>query len=220
MSDANQVEVSDEQRQLSSSIGSFAALVAAGTPTPGGGSVAAYSGVLAAALGQMMCNLTMGKKKYAEVEPRLGEIKSRLEQLSEQLRELIAKDAASFDTVMKSYRLPKETEEQKAERDRQINAAGRIAASTPYETAQCAFEVLSLLVELAQIGNPNALSDVTVASQLARTAVRGAYYNIGVNLSMFSDRQEADEMRRRITRLIDEAEILAEKIESKMIAQI
>src|SRR5712692_1545935 len=113
----------DQTSGLSSSLGDFAELVAASTPTPGGGSVAAYCGVLASSLGQMVCNLTIGKQKYAEAAPRLIEIKARLEQLSSRLRELVAEDAASFEAVLRAYRLPKATDEQKSERAEQIQIA-------------------------------------------------------------------------------------------------
>src|SRR5688572_14931595 len=108
---------------LSNSVGNFAELVAASTPTPGGGSVAAYCGVLPAALGEMVCNLTIGKQKYIEAEPRLIEIRSLLEQLSSRMRELIAEDAASFEAVLRAYRLPKATDEQQSERAAQIQIA-------------------------------------------------------------------------------------------------
>src|SRR5215469_7765596 len=139
------------------SLGGFAEQVAAGTPTPGGGSVAAYCGVLAAALGRMMCNLTIGKPKYAAVEPRVSEIKAHLERLDAELRRLIDDDAASFEGVLAAYRLPKETAEQKAERARRIQEASRQAVEVPMHTAGRALEVLRLLGELGGIGNPNAL---------------------------------------------------------------
>src|SRR6185369_330341 len=116
-------ELAGADSTLSNSIGNFAELVAAGTPTPGGGSVAAYCGVLAAALGQMVCNLTIGKQKYAEAEPRLIEIRAELEHLSSRLRELIVEDAASFEAVLRAYRLPKVTDVEKSERGAQIQIA-------------------------------------------------------------------------------------------------
>src|SRR4029078_76798 len=174
---------------------SFAELVAAATPTPGGGSVAAYCGVLAASLGQMVCNLTIGKPKYAAAEPRLREVKTELEQLSARLRELIGEDAASFEAVLLAYRLPKETDDQKAERAEQIQIATRGAVDVPLETAQRGYQVLMLLRELADIGNPNALSDVAVGAQLANVAVNGASYNVSVNLDSIDDRQSGEQTR-------------------------
>jgi formiminotetrahydrofolate cyclodeaminase len=102
---------------LANSVGNFAELIAAGTPAPGGGSVAAYCGVLAGALGQMVCSLSIGKKKYADAEPRLLDVRAELEQLDARLRELIEEDAASFEDVLRAYRLPKDTNEQSVARE-------------------------------------------------------------------------------------------------------
>jgi len=199
------------------SLGSFAEQVAAGTPTPGGGSVAAYCGVLATALGRMMCNLTIGKQKYAAVEPRVSEINSRLEQLGAELRRLIDDDAASFEGVLAAYRLPKETAEQKAERTRLIGEASRLAAEVPFRTAERALDVLRLLGELGGIGNQNALPDANMAAQLSKAAISGAYYNIVVNLATASDKDEADATRRAIGSIMEEAGRLAAELESRLI---
>ena len=206
----------DSTTALSNSIGAFAELVAAGTPAPGGGSVSAYCGMLAASLGQMVCNLTIGKQKYAEAERRLTEIRSDLERLGARLRELIAEDAASFDAVLQSYRLPKDTDEQKGHRTKQVQIALRGAVDVPVETAQSGFDVLKLLRELADIGNENALSDVAVGAQLAQTAIRGASYNVGVNLDSISDREAADQTRQQMTGMIDQSKTIAEQVEAKL----
>jgi formiminotetrahydrofolate cyclodeaminase len=202
--------------KLSDSIGLFPELVAAGTPTPGGGSVAAQSGVLAASLGQMMCNITIGKKKFADAEPRLKEIRDELDRLCARLRELIAEDAASFDAVLRAYRLPKETEDQKRERGAQVEAAMRGAVEVPFETAERSFQVLKHLRELADIGNPNALSDVAVGALLAQVAVKGASYNVHVNLSALSDHETSDRVSQKMTSLLDDAKSITEEIEAKM----
>ena len=201
---------------LSNSLGDFAELIAAGTPAPGGGSVAAYCGVLAASLGQMVCNLTIGKQKYAEAEPRLIEIKAQLEQLSSRMRELIAEDAASFEAVLRAYRLPKATDEQKSERGAQIQIALGGAVAVPFETAQRGFEVSRLLGELAKIGNPNALSDVAVGAQLAQAAVRGAAYNVNVNLDSIADRDSADRTREQMKMMSEQSKTIADEVEAKM----
>jgi methenyltetrahydrofolate cyclohydrolase len=206
----------DKTRDLSNSVGDFAELVAAGTPTPGGGSVVAYCGVLAASLGQMVCNLTIGKPKYAEVEPRVVEIKSQLEHLSSRMRELIAEDAASFEAVLRAYRMPKATDEEKSEREGQIQIALDGAVAVPLETAQRAFEVSSLLGELAQIGNPNALSDVAVGMQLAQVAVRGAAYNVNVNLDSITDRESAAGTRQQMKMMSVQSKTIADEVEAKL----
>ena len=206
----------DSKSTLSSSIGNFTELVAAGTPAPGGGSVSAYCGVLAASLGQMVCNLTIGKQKYAVVELRVTEIRSELERLSARLRELIGEDAESFEAVLQAYRLPKDSEEQKADRAAQIQIALQRAVDVPVETAQRSFDVLKLLRELADIGNPNALSDVAVGARLAQVAIRGASYNISVNLDSISDRVAADKTREQMKGMIEQAKTIAEQVEAKL----
>jgi formiminotetrahydrofolate cyclodeaminase len=208
--------VAGERTGLSNTIGTFNDLVAAGTPAPGGGSVAAYCGVLASSLGQMVCSLTIGKQKYADAEPRLIEMRSELDKLGARLRELIAEDAASFEAVLESYRAPKETEEQKASRASRIQVALRGAVDVPVETASCSLDVLKLLRELADIGNTNALSDVAVGAQLARTAVKGASYNVGVNLDSLSDREAADATRREVAGMLKDADKLAEEVDAKI----
>jgi formiminotetrahydrofolate cyclodeaminase len=208
--------IADLKTVLSNSIGNFTELVAAGTPAPGGGSVAAYCGVLAASLGQMVCNLTIGKQKYAEAEPRLRAVRSELEGLGARLRELIAEDAASFEAVLRAYRLPKDSDEQKAERAAQIQIALQGAVDVPVETAQRGFDILRLLGELADIGNPNALSDVAVGARLAQVAIRGASYNISVNLDSISDRVAADTTREQMKGMIDQSKTIAEQVEAKL----
>jgi formiminotetrahydrofolate cyclodeaminase len=196
--------------------GSFAELIAAPTPTPGGGSVSAHSGMLAAALGRMVCNISIGKKKYVDAEPRLKEINSELEHLGARLDALIYEDAESFEAVLAAYRLPKEGEDEKAARDEAVSRAGREAIYTPYETAQRSFEVLKLLVELAEIGNQNALSDVSVGAQLALVAVKGALYNVEVNLGMLKDEKEAAGLRESMSGLLEQAESMARQLDSRM----
>jgi methenyltetrahydrofolate cyclohydrolase len=204
---------------LSNSIGTFADLVAEGTPSPGGGSVSAYCGVLAASLGQMVCNLTIGKKKYAESEARLLIIKPDLERLSARLRELITEDAASFEAVLGAYRLPKETDEQRVARTETIQRALKNAVEVPLQTAELSLEVLMLLREIAEIGNSNALSDVAVGAQLAQTAVRGASYNIAVNLDSISNPEFVSTTRRKMDELIDQSRTMTDQVEARIQVQ-
>jgi methenyltetrahydrofolate cyclohydrolase len=201
---------------LANSIGTFADLVAEGTPAPGGGSVAAYCGLLAASLGRMVCNLTIGKKKYAESEPRLLIVRPELERLSARLQELIAEDAASFEGVLSAYRLPKENDAQNIARAEAIQRALQQAVEVPLETAGRSMDVLRLLREIADIGNSNALSDVAVGAQLAQTAVRGASYNVAVNLDSILDRDFVSASGRKMNELTEQSKIIADQIEAKV----
>ena len=213
MSEASQA---DSKTNLSQSTGSFAALVADGTPTPGGGSVSAYCGVLAASLGQMVCSITIGKPKYATVELRLKEILSELGRTGARLRELIAEDAESFEDVLRAYRLPKETEDQKKQRSAEIQKALQSAIAVPFETAERSLDVLKLLSELADIGTPNALSDVGVGAQLALVAVKGASYNVRANLSSITDSESAEKTRGAMDDTVRQAGTIAAEVEAKL----
>ena len=219
MSDANSPATNKDSTasaSLSDVLGGFAELVAEGTPTPGGGSVAAHCGMLAAALGRMVCNISIGKPKYAAVEDRLKQINAELEELGARLRELIVEDAASFEAVRAAYKLPKETDDEKAERGRQIQSATWGATNTPHETARRSLAVLRLLAEVANIGNQNALSDAAVGGQLAQTAVKGGCYNVAINLDTITDRKLAAEIEAQVKLLIKDAEAIAREIESRM----
>ena len=196
-------------------LGSLAELVAAGTPAPGGGSVAAHCGMMAAALGRMVCNLTIGKPKFADRETRLKEVHQQLERLGRRLRELIAEDAASFEAVLAAYRMPKGTDDQKSTRADHIQTAIGVAVSVPLETAERSLEVLKLLREVAATGNPNAIPDVAVGSQLAEVAIKGASYNIAANLATMTDRHKADVANARINSLVAEAHTLAAEVDAK-----
>lgn len=209
-----------EPQSPSAAVGNFAELIAAGTPAPGGGSVAAYCGTLAASLGQMMCNLTIGKKKYAVAEPRVKEINARLQELSQEFLRLIDQDAESFETVMAAYRLPKETDEQKDERTRAIQASLHHAIDTPYYTIERALEVLRLLAELAGIGNANVLPDISTGALLARATLTGAYYNIAINLVSVTDAEYAARVRTATEAALREAGSLAEYVENAFLKNL
>jgi formiminotetrahydrofolate cyclodeaminase len=207
------------KRDLAASTAEFAELVAAGTPAPGGGSVAAYCGQLAAALGTMMCNLTAGKPKFSGVEPRILKIRMRLGRLAVKLQYLIDEDAASFQEVLNAYKLPKTSEEEKIERSASITRALKRAIAVPSQTVESSFGVIELLDDLAKIGNPYALSDVATAAQVAKAAMKAAYYNVAVNLRSLSDPGEALEMASKARQMIDRAEELAGEIESAFLRQ-
>jgi methenyltetrahydrofolate cyclohydrolase len=164
----------------------------------------------------MMCDITIGKPKYAGAEPRLKQIRSDLSQFGARLRELIAEDAESFEAVLRAYRMPKDTDEQKSERASTVQTALRRAVDVPLETAQSSLNVLMLLRELADLGTPNALSDVAVGARLAEVAIRGASYNVGVNLDSLSDDGSEKGTRRRVKDMIERSGAIAGEVEAKM----
>jgi glutamate formiminotransferase/formiminotetrahydrofolate cyclodeaminase len=199
---------------LAQRVGDFPDLVAEGTPAPGGGSVAAHCGMLAAALGEMMSNLTLGKKKFREVEPQINDLLPQLMTLRNSLQQAIEEDAQSFNEVLAAMKLPKTTPEEQDLRAVAIQAATKQAIAIPLRTAQESFAVLERLHQLAQIGNPNVLTDISVGAQLALVAMRGAYYNVLVNLAGITDTEFVQYTQAQAEALLQRGEPLAQQTEA------
>jgi len=165
----------------------FAESVAGKTPTPGGGSVSALAGSLAGALGVMVGNLTIGRKKYQKLSEKeqqeLDESYEQLQRVRTQLMELVDKDKEAFDEVMVAVKMPKETEGEQADRQAALQKATKGALEVPLETARACLEVLKLLEAFARKGNPNAITDLGVGALMAFAALEGALYNVEINLN-------------------------------------
>ncbi|NLF51281.1 MAG: glutamate formimidoyltransferase [Leptolinea sp.] len=155
--------------------------LAAGTPTPGGGSAAAFAGSAAASLVSMVARLTVGKKKYAAMETRMYEIIEQSEALRLQLLETMQADAAAFEAWMVANRLPKDTPDQQAARLSAVELATRTAIEVPLRTMEQAMRALKLALEVAETGNLNAISDAGSGGELALTAITAAGYNVRIN---------------------------------------
>lgn len=190
----------------------FLDAVAASTPTPGGGSVAALVGALAASLASMAAGLTAGRKKFAAVEETMQAMLKEAPTLRGDLLRLVDEDAAAFQAVMAAYRLPKDTPDQQASREQAVQAALLGAAEPPRRVAEKAVGVLRLLATAARDGNPNARTDATVGAFMAEAAVRGAALNVRVNLRDIKDTQTVARLREDIDGLETEARRLAEEI--------
>jgi len=155
--------------------------LADGSPTPGGGSAAAYAGAMGAALVAMVARLTLGRKKYEEVQPQMQSVLDEAEALRLQLAKAVDEDAAAFEQVMAAFRLPKETEDQAAAREAAIQHATIRAAEVPLETARASVRVMELALQAAQLGNHNAISDAASGATLAQASLTSAGYNVRIN---------------------------------------
>lgn len=173
----------------------YAARLASGAPTPGGGSAAALVGALAAALGEMVGNFTVGKPKYAAVEADVQRILSALEAQRARLLDLTDADADAYSQVGAAFGLPRATDEEKATRAAAIEDALKSAAQVPLAVMEACMAVCGQLEELRQKGNPNLLSDVGVAAELTRAALRCAWLNVEVNLAPLKDAAYVAETR-------------------------
>ncbi len=168
--------------------------LAAETPTPGGGSAAAYAGAAAAALAAMVARLTLGKKKYASVEPKMQDALERAETLRYSLTAAVDEDATAFQAVMSAFRLPKETPEQEIVRQETVQAAILQAALVPLQVARQLVEVMKLIEVVVEHGNLNAITDGGTGAELARAAFNGASMNIRINLDGLQDKERAELM--------------------------
>lgn len=171
-----------EQQVWNWSIEEFLAQGASSAPTPGGGSVSAYVGALAASMVCMVANLTLGKEKYKDVEPQVQSILTQGQRLLDDLKKGLSQDIAEFSNFMAVLKLPKETEEQKTARAEKLQEVLISATDTPLGIAQNCFAVLKLAQELAPLGNKGAISDVGVAAYLSESALKAAMLSVDINL--------------------------------------
>jgi len=190
--------------------------VAAPKAVPGGGSVAATAGALSSALSSMVCELTIGKRKYKEVEEEMKEIWECSEKLRKQLKELVIKDAESYQKVMDSRKLTKYTDTEMERREGAIQEATKEAASTPLEVMEKAFEAMRLAKIVAEKGNVNTVSDAGVAALMAKAAIEGAGYNVKINLGSIEDQDFVNQTKEKIERILAESRSLGEEIKKSV----
>lgn len=179
--------------------------VASSSPTPGGGSVSALAGALAGALGTMVARLTIGKKRYAEIEDRMRSLEGELTALRGELLDLVQEDARAYEAYRTARRMSSRTPEEVATRDAAIRNAAGGAARVPLRTAETCVRVLERLVDVAAQGNENAVSDAGVAAWLARAGAEGGVLNVAINLAELPepDRSELDARSRKTAERAD-----------------
>ncbi len=190
----------------------FIEAVAEGTPTPGGGSAAASTGALAAALVMMVSRLTIGKAKYASAELESWEILEKAQRLKAKLKEAVVLDSQAFEGIMAARKLPKESEEQKKVRADAIHSATLHAAEVPLEAARDCSEVLELAGRIALIGNINAVSDAGAGANLAYAGLTSAGMNVRINLLGIETEPEASKMLEQLNVIESESETLLQQI--------
>lgn len=189
----------------------FQAALASSSPTPGGGTAAAIALGQASALTIMVCDLTIGKEKWKEGWQISEKSLMKAVKIMSRSGELADEDSDAFDSVMESFRLSKDTDEEKEIRRNAIRAATLTATEKPFETAQLALELLELLPELASKGNANAVSDVGVAGLLASAACKGALFNVDINLGSLPE-EMATEIRGQKPEILEKSRSLSREI--------
>lgn len=193
----------------------FAMQTASNEPVPGGGSISALAGSLAAALTEMVAGLTIGKKKYADVEEEMKSAVEPMKAVCAQLLDDIKRDSESFDQYMQALTLPKETEEEKEARTEAMQNGLKAAVEVPLSVAKAACGILPYAETMVVKGNRTAVTDALVATMMARTAVLGAGFNVKINLESIKDQEYVD----RIGKEVAELEKQAIEQEKKILAQ-
>lgn len=174
------------------SIERFLDELASKAPTPGGGSAAAIIGSMGAALASMVCNLTVGKEKYADVEADLLTALEAAEGLRARLLDMVNEDVRVFDAVMAAYALPRDSDADKTARTGAIQRALREATEVPLACARACAELIDITEVVARKGNPGVISDAGVAVLAAHAALRSAALNVYINTGAIKDRAFAD----------------------------
>ncbi len=187
------------------SVKEFLNKTAGSDPVPGGGSNAALNAAIAAALTEMVANLTIGRKKYEDKEEMMKQISSSASAFRNGFIQDIDADSDAYNKVFEAFKLPKETDEEKAVRSNQIQAATKIAAEVPMEVARKAYTMMDIIVQVAENGNQNAVTDACVGMMTARTAVLSALLNVRINLSSIKDEEYVARMKEEADRLEKDA---------------
>jgi formiminotetrahydrofolate cyclodeaminase len=179
--------------------------LASNSPAPGGGSVAALSGALGAALSSMVCNLTIGKQGYEKVQDEILEILHKSEELRKHLTDLIDKDTEAFNEVMSALKMPRETEEQKEHRQQVMQTAFKHAADIPLETARTCVQIMDIARVVAEKGNKKSISDAAVSVLMAQAGVQAAMLNVRINLSSIKDTEYVQKVSTELHELLQNA---------------
>ena len=182
----------------------FVEVLATKAPVPGGGGASAMVGALATALGNMVGSLTVGKKKYAAVEEEMWALKDRCDRLQKDFLHLVERDAEVFEPLARAYSMPKNTEEEKAEKARVMEIVLRDACSVPMEIMEKCCEAIDIIAVFAEKGSVLAISDAGVGAAFAKAALKGASLNVYINTKSMADRALAAELNAKCDRMLEE----------------
>ena len=202
------------------SIEEFAGSLSSAKPVPGGGGACAAAGAFAAALGMMVANLTVGKKRYADVEEEMKEILIRLGALRDQLLELIDKDAEAFEPLSRAYGLPRETPDQREEKERVLEAALYEASMVPLEIMERILKAMEDLEILSKKGSRIVISDAGVGVLFAQAALDGASLNVFINTKLMKDQITAQRIDKKAEDMIRQGQEYKDRIYSTVMSQI
>ena len=198
----------------------FVEVLASKAPGPGGGGASALVGAVGTALGNMVGSLTVGKKKYADVEEEMWELKGKADALQKELLTLIERDAEVFEPLSKAYGMPRATEEEKAEKARVMEIVLKDACSVPMEIMEKCCEALDLIVEFAAKGSALAISDAGVGAAFCKAALQGASLNVYINTKSMANREYAEELNQKADAMLAKYTKLADEVFESVLSRL
>ena len=198
----------------------FIEVLASKSAVPGGGGAAALAGAIGMALGSMVCNLTTGKKKYAEYEEAIQEILSKASKLEEELLSMIDKDAEGFYPLSKAYGLPTSTEEEKKFKAETMEKCLKVACEVPMNIVRLCFDSIKLHEELVDKGSKLAISDVGCGVQCLRAAILSGQLNVIINVNSMTDREYAEKIEKECAQLVKDGVKICNEVYQKVLVAL
>ena len=198
----------------------FVEVLASKAPVPGGGGASALVGAIGTALGNMVGSLTVGKKKYADVEEEMCELKKIADELQKELLLQFERDAEGFVPLSKAYGMPRETEEEKAEKARVMEIVLKDACSVPMEIMEKCCEAIEIIVEFAAKGSTLAISDAGVGAAFCKAALQGASLNVYINTKSMKNREYAEELNAKCDAMLEKYTKIADEVFNSVLGRL
>ncbi len=198
----------------------FVEVLASKAPVPGGGGASALVGAIGTALGNMVGSLTVGKKKYADVEEEMYALKAKADQLQKDLLRLIERDAEVFEPLAKAYGMPRATEEEKAEKARVMEIVLKDACSVPMEIMEKCCEAIDIIVEFAAKGSALAISDAGVGVAFCKAALKGASLNVYINTKSMANKEYAAELNAKCDAMLEKYTKIADEVFESVLSRL
>jgi glutamate formiminotransferase/formiminotetrahydrofolate cyclodeaminase len=209
---ANETSRSNDNPLAKMTIQDFANETSSESPAPGGGSIAAYCGVLGSALATMVANLSAHKRGWDDRWEFFSKWGEKGIGCQNQLLDLVDRDTHAFNEIMKAFSLPKENSKQVAIRNKEIQKATKNAINVPFEIMKISFDSIEVIMRMAEEGNPNSISDAGVAMHCARAAIMGAFLNVKINCKDLDDKKYVQKILKSANNIIDKTDVLEHKI--------
>ena len=198
----------------------FIEVLASKSAVPGGGGAAALAGAIGMALGSMVCNLTTGKKKYAQYEETIQEILVKAAKLEEELLSMIDKDAEGFYPLSKAYGLPTSTEEEKQYKAETMEKCLKVACEVPMNIVRLCYDSIKLHGELVDKGSKLAISDVGCGVQCLRAAILSGQLNVIINVNSMKDREYAEKIEKECNKLVEDGVKICDEVYKKVLVAL